>query len=156
MLQEKDPFYLERFIEAQSGQLVNSSYGTALHEIQDEHKKSSHWMWYIFPQLKCLCHSWYSQFYGISSLEEAKAYLREPLLHDRLSEISTSLLKIENPTDISDIMGFPDNRKLQSSMTLFHYANPEIVVFSQVLNRFYEGAECQKTVEFLHREDKTD
>ena len=149
MLQDNDPFYLERFIVAQSGQLVNSSYETALREIREEHKKSSHWMWYVFPQLKCLCHSWYSKFYGITSIDEAKAYLSEPLLCDRLIEISKGLLNVEQPTDISDIMGSPDDRKLQSSMTLFHYANPDIAVFSQVLRHFYGGAECQKTVEFL-------
>lgn len=149
MLTAQDPFYLERFIEAQSGNLVNSSYETALHEIRDNHRKSSHWMWYVFPQLKLLGHSWYSQFYGIVSLGEARAYLQEPLLYSRLIEISTCLLQIDPSLGITEIMGSPDNRKLQSSMTLYHYADSSIDVFSQILERFYCGTECQKTCDFL-------
>ena len=125
-----DPYNLSRFLEAQS-----SNYSQALFEIQQGHK-ASHWIWYIFPQLRNLGRSHYATFYGIADLAEAKAYLENFTLRSRLLEISEALLRLDS-TDIEYIMGNPiDARKLQSYMTLFHVANPSIETFSKVLNKF--------------------
>jgi len=107
-------------------------------------RKSSHWMWYVFPQLKGLGHSETSEFYGIENLAEAKAYLAHPILGERLIEICKALLEL--PTnDANSIFGFPDDMKLKSSMTLFAMAadNPEI--FNQVLGKYFGGKPDQKT-----------
>lgn len=135
-------FDLDRFKKAQ-----NRDYPTALEEIKNGCKES-HWMWYIFPQLKGLGFSYTSKYYGIEGIEEAKAYLTDDLLRSRLIEISETLLslKISDPTIV---MGSPDNLKLQSSMTLFSKAAPEIDVFSKVLDKFFEGQKDKRTLEMI-------
>ena len=105
-------YNLERFHCAQE-----SSYPTALAEIRAG-RKSSHWMWYIFPQMKGLGYSSMAAYYGIDGLEEAKVYLNDPVLRSRLVEISSALLKLPG-SDAGAVMGYPDNLKLRSSMTLF-------------------------------------
>ena len=113
-------FDLERFIKAQQSYC---GYDTAFTEIK-RGKKLSHWIWYIFPQLKSLGSSYSSVFYGIASLDEAKAYLRHDTLRERLIEISNALLKHDK--DIIDIVGDIDALKICSSMTLFHTADESI------------------------------
>jgi uncharacterized protein (DUF1810 family) len=123
---------LDRFLKAQQ-----SMYETALEEIK-KGKKESHWIWYIFPQLRGLGYSPKAYTYGINGLEEAKVYLEHPVLSGRLIEISKALLahKGEN---IEDIMGDIDALKLRSSMTLFGLLSESNSVFHQVLDCFYDG-----------------
>lgn len=123
---------LDRFLEAQE-----RMYETALKEIKNG-EKESHWMWYIFPQLRGLGRSQMAYTYGINGLEEAKAYLDHPVLSARLIEISEALLKHKNQ-DIENILGDIDAMKLRSSMTLFALISEENSVFHQVLDCFYDG-----------------
>ena len=129
---------LDRFIKAQE-----NTYLVALNEIKNG-RKQSHWMWYIFPQIKGLGMSETSRYYGIDDEEEAKAYLDNEILGFRLREITSELLKlnIDNPVDI---FGTIDAIKLKSSMTLFDYVS-EDKIFSQVLNKYYNGEIDEKTI----------
>ena len=138
-------FNLERFREAQE-----NNYETALREIKNG-KKQSHWMWYIFPQLKGLGYSPMAKYYAIENKKEAEAYIRDDELRERLIEISEALLSLEcsNP---SRVMGYPDDLKLQSSMTLFAITAPDIDVFEKVLDKFYRGEKDENTVELLKEE----
>jgi uncharacterized protein (DUF1810 family) len=129
---------LDRFIEAQ-----DEVYLKALEEIK-RGRKISHWMWYIFPQIKGLGSSNISVYYSIKSLEEAKEYLDNDILGNRLREISEELLKLKenNP---KMIFGEIDSLKLKSSMTLFKYISNE-EVFTNVLNKYYQGEEDNLTL----------
>lgn len=124
-------FNAEKFLEAQA-----MDYEDALREIRNG-RKTSHWIWYIFPQIKGLGRSGTSEYYAIQHLDEAKEYLQNDLLRKRLIEISEALLNCGG--NIRDIMGFPDDMKVRSSMTLFHVADPTIEVFQKVLDKFYDG-----------------
>ena len=130
---------LSRFHKAQQG-----SYETALAEIRSGRKRS-HWIWYIFPQIQGLGFSSTAQYYAIENLEEAKAYLADPVLRERLLEISNALLALDS-CDPSELMGYPDDLKLRSSMTLFSLAEPECTVFRDVLDKFYNGQEDSRTI----------
>lgn len=130
---------LSRFHKAQKG-----SYETALAEIRAGRKRS-HWIWYIFPQIQGLGYSSTAQYYAIEDLEEAKAYLADPVLRERLLEISNALLALDS-CDPTDVMGYPDDLKLRSSMTLFSLADPECTVFRDVLEKFYDGREDPRTI----------
>jgi len=132
---------LERFVEAQ---LV--TYEQALSEIKNG-KKASHWMWFIFPQLKGLGKTETARFYGIENLEEAQSYLQHPILGPRLIEISTALLA-SGQHDPHAIFGSPDDLKLCSCMTLFHHAGNQDV-FEKVLLQYYNGKEDARTLELL-------
>lgn len=138
---------LSRFHNAQRG-----SYETALREIRAGPKRS-HWIWYIFPQIQGLGYSSTAQYYAIADLGEAKAYLADPVLRERLLEISKALLQLPS-SDPSDVMGWPDDLKLRSSMTLFALAEPECKVFRDVLEKFYGGEEDSRTVAILDRQLK--
>ena len=120
---------LNRFLTAQ-----RRDYAAALREIQNGRKRS-HWIWYIFPQVAGLGMSSTSQYYAISGLDEARAYLREPTLRAHLLEISSALLALDE-SDPTAVFGFPDDLKLHSSMTLFAAAAPDEPVFSAVLDKF--------------------
>ena len=137
-------YNLERFHRAQE-----SSYPTALAEIRAG-RKSSHWMWYIFPQLEGLGFSSAAQYYGIRGLEEAKAYMAHPVLGSRLKEISEALLGLDT-CDPSAVMGYPDDLKLRSCMTLFELAAPEQPVFGRVLEKYYAGRRDGRTLELIKR-----
>ena len=130
---------LSRFHKAQKG-----SYETALAEIRAGRKRS-HWIWYIFPQIQGLGYSSTAQYYAIEDLGEAKAYLADPVLRERLLEISNALLALDS-CDPTDVMGYPDDLKLRSSMTLFSLADPECTVFRDVLEKFYDGREDPRTI----------
>ena len=123
---------LDRFLEAQE-----HMYETALQEIKNG-EKESHWMWYIFPQLRGLGRSQMAYTYGINGLEEAKAYLAHPVLSARLIEICEALLEHKDE-DIEDILGDIDAMKLRSSMTLFSLISENESIFHQVLNCFHDG-----------------
>ena len=109
-------------------------------------RKCSHWIWYIFPQIQGLGFSSTAQYYAIENLEEAKAYLADPVLRERLLEISNALLALDS-CDPSEVMGYPDDLKLRSSMTLFSLAEPECTVFRNVLDKFYGGREDERTID---------
>ena len=133
---------LERFVEAQQ-----RDYQIALTEIKDG-KKRSHWMWYIFPQIKGLGSTPTSKFYAIKNKEEASAFLQHSILGVRLIEINKELLKLES-NDAHEIFGSPDDLKLKSSMTLFsslHAADP---VFQLVLDKFFNGKKDEKTLRII-------
>ncbi len=138
---------LDRFLKAQE-----RDYGVALSEIQSGHKRS-HWIWYIFPQVKGLGFSSTSEFYGIDGLAEAKEYMANIILKSRLIEISNALLTLQS-SDADDVMGYPDNLKLRSSMTLFAEAAPEENVFQRVLDKFFAGKKDQRTMEILSCQER--
>lgn len=122
---------IERFIKAQE-----KSYDCALQEIKNGRKRS-HWMWYVFPQIKGLGHSTTAQYYAIQNRAEAEDYLAHPLLSSRLLEITGELLKLKT-SDADAVFGWPDDQKLKSSMTLFYMVSND-QVFKQVLDKFFGG-----------------
>ena len=135
-------FDLDRFKKAQE-----EDYPYALQEIKAGRKRS-HWIWYIFPQLKGLGFSSMSEYYGIDGRAEAQAYIADSVLRAHLVEISEALLALEsnNPTQV---MGYPDELKLKSCMTLFAEVAPDIPVFEQVLQKFFAGEKDSKTLQLL-------
>ena len=136
---------LERFRAAQQ-----HDYERALREIRGG-RKVSHWMWYIFPQMRGLGHSEMADYYGISGLDEARAYLDDPVLGPRLKEICEALLALEDQ-NAARVFGFPDDLKLRSSMTLFDAASGEAEnVFSRVLTAYFQGEKDQKTLRLVGR-----
>ena len=141
-----DPFDLDRFLNAQAG-----VYPQVLAELRAGHKQS-HWIWFIFPQMKGLGHSSHSQFYGIASFEEAKAYLRHPVLGPRLEECTILVLQVEKKT-IERILGSPDDLKFRSSMTLFSRAASGASVFVQALDKYYGGKPDQLTLELIDKSE---
>ena len=132
---------LERFLKAQDTGWA--TYSEALKEMKEGHKRG-HWIWYVFPQIKGLGHSYNSEYYGISNTEEAKAYLKHPILGCRLRDITQVLLNCNNPSAFN-ILGFPDVLKVQSCMTLFDMVAPNDI-FNDVLDKYYEGKRCEKTI----------
>lgn len=139
-------YNLERFIKIQKLQ-----YEKCLEEIKNG-KKESHWIWYIFPQLRALGESEISDYYGISDLTEAKEYLNNEYLKNNLIEISTELLKIDK--DIQEIIGNIDSIKVNSSMTLFKHADSSIEIFDKVIEKFYNGNEDNLTLSYLNEVKK--
>lgn len=133
---------LNRFLEAQE-----DMYDVALEEIKNG-EKESHWMWYIFPQLRGLGRSAMAYTYGLDGIKEAKAYLAHPVLSARLNEISKVLLTHKGE-DIEDIMGDIDAMKLRSSMTLFASLSEDNSVFHQVLECFYDNEMDELTLKLL-------
>ena len=134
---------MQRFIQAQE-----NDYQTALAEVRAGYK-CSHWMWYIFPQLKGLGFSSAAQYYGINGREEAMAYLKHPVLGARLREITSVLLTLEGKSAV-EIFGRTDAMKLRSSMTLF-YAVSEDDLFKKVLDKYYDGKPDGRTLAMLNK-----
>ena len=124
---------LSRFLKAQE-----SSYERALAEIKNG-RKSSHWIWYIFPQLRDLGKSKTAVYYGIENLDEAKEYLADETLRSRLLKISQALLELENNNSEQVMNSRIDSVKLQSSMTLFHLAEPNCETFTKVIDKYFNG-----------------
>ena len=138
-----DPFNLERFVAAQ-----NPVIETALAELEAGRKRS-HWMWFIFPQLRGLGHSSAAQFYGITSLKEAQAYLAHPLLGTRL-ERCTQAAQASGAATLRELFGFPDDLKFHSSMTLFARASGEgDSPYRRALEAYWAGTEDQETLRLL-------
>ncbi|HTD05073.1 DUF1810 domain-containing protein [Undibacterium sp.] len=127
-----DPYHLQRFVDAQ-----NTVYGEVTEELRRGQKRS-HWMWFIFPQLKGLGRTETARYYGIASLEEARAYLNHPILGPRLLECTHLVLQIEG-RNVHQILGSPDDLKLRSSLTLFAAAATENALFFDALDKFYDG-----------------
>lgn len=138
---------LNRFVEAQNSPGF-AGYNNAVEEIR-RGKKLSHWIWYVFPQLKSLSqNSPYEKKYGIENLNEAKAYLNNATLRKRLDDVCEALLGHEGKT-ASDIFGVTDSSRVRSSMTLFYLAsNNEL--YKQVLDKYYNGRPCQNTLYALN------
>jgi uncharacterized protein (DUF1810 family) len=129
-----DPHNLERFVAAQDSE---GTYQSALDELRAGFK-SSHWMWFVFPQIAGLGHSPTSRQYAISSLAEAAAYLEHPVLGPRLREAAGVLASLKGRS-ADQIFGSVDAMKLRSSMTLFHRAAPDEPLFAQVLTHYFDG-----------------
>jgi uncharacterized protein (DUF1810 family) len=129
-----DPYTLQRFVTAQN---AGNTYDHALQELQ-RGRKTTHWMWFIFPQIAGLGHSHMSRTYAIHSLEEARAYLNHPILGPRLRECA-AIVAASPAASALEIFGGIDTQKLHSSMTLFHRADPTDPVFQQVLDRYFHG-----------------
>ena len=140
-------FTLDRFTSAHAG-----SYETALQEIKAG-RKQSHWMWYIFPQILGLGHSTEAMYYAIQDRDEAVRYWNDPVLREHMMEICTELLKLNGSIDW--IMGYPDNLKLRSCMTLFWLVTEEHI-FKEVLNRFYDGSMDEFTLQRMIRASEVD
>ena len=136
-----DPRDLERFVAAQDDR---GTYDAALAELRAG-RKTSHWMWFVFPQNAGLGHSPMARRYAIASLEEARAYLAHPVLGPRLVEAARAL---EALTDRSarEVLGDTDAMKLRSSMTLFARAAPEEPAFARVLEVYFQGSEDEATL----------
>ena len=138
----KDRFLLDRFVSAQDDVMPQ-----VLAELRAGAKRS-HWMWFIFPQMKGLGHSPQSLFYGIGSLEEATAYLQHPVLGPRLREC-TRLVNAVEGRGIREILGSPDDLKFRSSMTLFARAAEDDTVFRAALDKYFAGKADPLTMELL-------
>ncbi len=137
-----DPYDLNRFISAQEG-----VYDRALAELR-EGLKRSHWMWYIFPQIEGLGHSPTARLYSIKSLEEARQYFAHPVLGTRLKVCAEAVLAVQGRS-ASDILGHPDDWKLQSSMTLFELVSGPQSVFAHVLDKYYQGKRDSRTLQIV-------
>lgn len=133
---------LNRFIEAQE-----KTYPDAFHEIE-RGKKTSHWMWFIFPQISGLGHSETARFYAIKDRKEAELYLKHPVLGKRLIAISKLLLRF-NGTSAYEIFGKPDDLKLRSCMTLFNALNDTDPVFQAVIDQYFDGKGDENTLKII-------
>lgn len=139
---------IERFVEAQKSPW--SGYEQALSEVRNG-CKTSHWIWYIFPQFREFAHSRTAYYYGIEDADEACRYLEHPVLGARIREISEVLLAHEGKSAY-EIFGSIDERKVRSSMTMFDYLAPNDV-FTRVLDAFYGGVRGGRTLEVLARSE---
>ena len=133
---------LDRFLDAQRG-----DYAAALAEVR-RGRKTSHWMWYIFPQIAGLGQSSTARYYSIRDLEEAREYYAHPVLGQRLREISGALLDLRGSDPVA-VFGGIDSMKLKSSMTLFAVAAPDDPLFQQVLDKYYGGEQDTLTLRIL-------
>ncbi|KQR71217.1 DUF1810 domain-containing protein [Pedobacter sp. Leaf176] len=133
---------LERFVQAQE-----KSYQDALAELKSGRKRS-HWMWYVFPQIKGLGFSEMARFYAIEDIKEAEDYLAHPVLGKRLIEITQVLIEL-NEDDANKVFGYPDDMKLKSSMTLFANINRTDPVFLQVIDKYFHGKQDVATLRII-------
>lgn len=138
---QNDTFQLERFISAQQG-----VYDQVLSELKAG-RKQSHWIWFIFPQIKGLGYSPTSIKFAIQTLDEARAYLSHPVLGDRLIECTKLVLAIDNRS-VSEIFGYPDDLKFKSSMTLFSAVSDKSV-FREALAKFFDDEADENTLKIL-------
>ena len=137
-----DSYNLQRFVEAQDP--VFEQVRLELHS----GRKQGHWMWFIFPQMQGLGQSELARKFGISSRGEAEAYLNHPLLGDRLKECAKLVNAVEGRS-IDAILGYPDDLKFRSSMTLFHLVAPDEEIFEAALEKYFNGESDRNTVDLL-------
>jgi uncharacterized protein (DUF1810 family) len=137
-----DPYNLQRFIDAQEKVL------DAVRSELRAGRKTSHWMWFVFPQIEGLGHSAVAKHFALSSRQEAQAYLNHPLLRARLIECVRLLLSVEGRT-IGDILGHPDDLKFRSSMTLFARVARDTTIFQDALDKYFAGEPDPRTIERL-------
>ena len=140
---QNDTFDLVRFVYAQE-----FIYEVALSELR-RGRKESHWMWFIFPQIDGLGSSPASKKYAIRSLDEARAYLSHPVLGPRLLECCRAILLVQGKS-ASDIMGYPDDLKLRSSMTLFSLVADSHTEFREVIEKYFGGEQDRRTMQLLN------
>jgi uncharacterized protein (DUF1810 family) len=133
---------LERFIDAQA-----PVYASVLAELA-QGRKTSHWMWFVFPQLKALGRSATARFYGLADRTEALAYGQHPVLGERLEACTRLVLAVQGRS-AHDIFGSPDDLKLRSCMTLFDAVLPDAPVFRRTLDRYYAGEPDEATLALL-------
>lgn len=136
----RDIYNLQRFVDAQ-----NPVFEQVCGELR-EGRKRGHWMWFIFPQIRGLGHSWMSEEFGISSLEEAAAYLEQTILGPRLRQCSQLVIQVEGRS-IQQIFGYLDDLKFRSSMTLFAYATSDNSLFEEALLKYFGGKFDPLTIE---------
>ena len=141
---DSDPFNLQRFVDAQ-----RDVYERVRAELQ-RGEKQSHWIWFIFPQLRSLGRSATAKFYGISSIDEAAAYLAHPLLGERLRECTRFVLAIRGRT-AHQIFSSPDDMKFRSSMSLFAQATRTDGVFAEALEMYFGGEPDPLTIDLIGR-----
>lgn len=132
---------IDRFIKMQE-----LYYEIALSEIKDGYKRT-HWIWYIFLQLKGLGQSYNSEYYGLYSVDEVIEYMKNPYLRNNMIEICNELYKLDD--SIENIFGYPDYLKLNSCMTLFEYSIPEEKIFGKIIDKFYSGKRDKTTLDML-------
>lgn len=133
---------LGRFLEAQG-----RDFDTALAEIKNG-KKTTHWMWYIFPQIRGLGHSELAKYYAIKDRQEAEEFLKHPALSTRLLTICGALVELGG-NDAHEVFGSPDDMKLRSCMTLFAAVSDRYPIFNTVLDQYFDGAADQQTLNIL-------
>ena len=146
----KNAFDLERFVDAQSDTLQER----VVAELRSGRKRS-HWMWFVFPQMAGLGHSATARRYGITGLDEARAYLAHPLLGARLRECAETLERLDSRRSASEIFGHPDNLKFRSSLTLFAQAAERGSVFERLLDKYFDGRGDELTLKLLGVQDPT-
>jgi uncharacterized protein (DUF1810 family) len=142
MMVMNDPYDLQRFVDAQN---------PVLEQVRSELQKGgkrSHWMWFVFPQLRGLGASSMANKFGISSRDEAEAYLRHTILGPRLREC-TRLVNLVKGSSIEEIFGYPNNLKFHSCITLFAQVAPEEDVFGAALKKYFDGQPDQLTIDHL-------
>lgn len=137
-----DPYNLQRFVDAQK-----AVYEQVCEELR-RGRKTGHWMWFIFPQIRGLGHSETSRHFAISSRGEAVAYLEHAVLGPRLRDCSRLVMRVEGKR-IDEILGYPDDLKFKSSMTLFARATGENAVFVAALEKYFGGEFDELTLELL-------
>jgi uncharacterized protein (DUF1810 family) len=137
-----DPYNLQRFVDAQNG-----VYERVRSELR-EGRKRGHWMWFIFPQVRGLGHSHLAEVFAIASKEEAVAYVNHPVLGHRLRECTQLVNQVEGRT-LEEILGYPDNLKFRSSMTLFAQASADNQLFVEALRKYCNGELDRSTLERL-------
>ncbi len=140
-----DAYSLRHFLHAQE-----RVYDTVLEELRAG-RKSSHWIWFIFPQIAGLGHSSMAQQFAITSLDEAKAYLQHLVLGPRLQECTQLVLNVEGRS-AGEIFGYPDYLKFRSCMTLFLTAATDNTLFKSTLLKYFDGQPDQKTLDILARQ----
>jgi len=140
--QSGDPYNLQRFVDAQ-----RPVYAQVCEELRAA-RKQTHWMWFIFPQMRGLGRSSMAERFGIASPAEARAYAAHPVLGPRLRECCGLLLQLESNSAI-ELFGFPDDVKLRSSMTLFARAVPDEPAFRKVLEKFFNGEQDAATLRLV-------
>ena len=141
----RDTLDLERFVDAQA-----PVFETVLAELTAGRKRT-HWMWFVFPQLRGLGHSPTAQFFGIGSPEEARAYHAHPLLGPRLDLCTRTVLE-SRAHSLNELFGSPDDLKFRSSMTLFEIATPSVALFAQALDRWCGGERDDRTLQLLAKQ----
>lgn len=141
MSEVADPYKLQRFVDAQAG-----VYADVTAELRAGRKRT-HWMWFVFPQLRGLGQTETAQHFGIASLDEARAYLAHPVLGPRLRECAELLRDLAAPQPVVAVLGSVDALKLRSSMTLFARAGDDAdrMLFESVLDRYYQGEPDERT-----------
>ena len=138
----RDPYNLQRFVDAQA-----PIYERVCSELRAG-RKTSHWMWFVFPQLRGLGHSQMATTYGIGSRAEAEAYLKHPVLGSRLKECAQLANSVKGRS-VEEIFGYPDDLKFRSSMTLFASVASEEPIFKDALEKHFDGEPDPRTVELL-------